>query len=77
MSPLHHIGESVRGLLLEVPLGAARALFILLMAGLLCWVLSLPRSETTPQKSRPRLSENLKIWAAASLLLQILIYAIF
>ena len=77
MSPLHQIGEAIRELLLKVPLGAARALFILFLAGLLIWVLTLPRSQTTPpdaKRGRVRLSENLKLWAAISLVFQLLIY---
>jgi hypothetical protein len=77
MSPLHHLGEAIRELLLGIPLGAAKALFILFLGALLLWVLTLPRAQTTPPQSSPgkvRLSENLKIWAAASLVLQLLIY---
>jgi hypothetical protein len=76
MTPLHQFGESVRQLLLQVPLGVARALFLLLIAGLLCWVLTLPRAQTTPAKAEARLSENLKLWAALSLIVQLLIYAV-
>jgi hypothetical protein len=77
MSPLHQIGEAIRELLLKIPLSAARGLFLLFLAGLLVWVLTLPRSETSPAGSEPgkvRLSEKLKFWAAVSLVLQILIY---
>lgn len=77
MSPLHQIGEAIRELLLKIPLSAARGLFLLFLAGLLVWVLSLPRRETTPAGSEPgqvRLSEKLKLWAAISLALQLLIY---
>ena len=80
MSPLHQIGESIRELLLKIPLSAARGLFLLFLAGLLVWVLTLPRSETTPTESKPgevRLSERLKFWAAVSLVLQLLIYLLF
>lgn len=77
MSPLHQIGEAIRELLLRVPLGAARGIFLLFLAGLLIWVLTLPRSQTTPPgsgKGAVRLSENLKLWAGLSLVLQFLIY---
>lgn len=79
MSPLHQIGEAIRNLLLGIPLGAARALFLLFLAGLLVWVLTLPRAQTTPpaaQGGKVRLSENLKLWAALSLALQLLIYSL-
>ena len=77
MTPLHQFGEFIRGLLLQVPLGAARALFILLFVVLLVWVLTLPKAQTTPPKENPTLGENLKIWAAISLALQIMIYLLF
>ena len=76
MTPLHHIGEAVRQLFLQVPLGFARVLFILLLAGLLVWVLTLPKTHTISAKDNPRPSEDLKFWAALSLLIQILIYAV-
>ena len=74
MTPLHHFGEWLRVLLSQVPLGAARALFVLTMATLLVWVLTMPRSQTAPDKKEIRISENLKIWASVSLLIQLLIY---
>jgi hypothetical protein len=75
MSPLHQFGEAVRQLLLQVPLGVARALFVFLLIALLVWVLTLPRAQTTPPNRKPRLGENLKLWASLALLIQILIYA--
>lgn len=77
MSPLHQLGESIRQLLLQVPLGVARALFILLIAALLVWVLTLPKAQTMPPNREPRLTENLKFWAALSLLIQMVIYSLF
>ena len=76
MTPLHQFGEALRQLLLQVPLGVARALFLLLLGGLLCWVLTLPRAQTSPSDDPPRLAENLKIWAALSLIVQIAIYSL-
>ena len=79
MSPLHHIGEAIRELLLQIPLGAARAIFLLFLAVLLVWVLTLPRAQTTPtgtEAGKVKLSENLKFWAAAALTIQIVIYAV-
>ena len=75
MTPLHQFGEALRQLLLQVPLGAARALFLFLLIGLLIWVLTLPRDQTSsPATERPRLTENLKIWAALSLVIQLCVY---
>lgn len=79
MSPLHQIGEAIRELLLQIPLGAARGLFLLFLAGLLVWVLTLPRAQTIPpgtEARKVRLSERLKFWAAVSLVVQLLIYAL-
>jgi hypothetical protein len=74
MTPLHQLGEALRGLLLQVPLGAARGLFVLTLAVLLAWVLSLPRSQVTPPGGPGRAGENLKLWAALALLIQVAIY---
>ena len=76
MTPLHQFGEAIRQALLNVPLGVARGLFILLFAVLLIWVLTLPRSQTTPPDRTPRFTENLKVWAAVSLIIQLLIYSL-
>ena len=79
MSPLHQIGETIRQALLSIPLGAARAIFLLFLGGLLVWVLTLPRAQTRPPEcdgANVRLSENLKFWAAVSLVLQLVIYAL-
>jgi hypothetical protein len=73
MTPLHHIGEFLRDLLLQFPLPMARSLFVITLAGLFIWVLLLPRSHVTRGENGPA-SENLKIWAALALFLQILIY---
>ena len=74
MTPLHSLGDWLRGVLLQIPLSAARALFVVTLLALLVWVLMLPRSQTSPGDERPRLSENLKIWASIALLIQIVIY---
>jgi hypothetical protein len=74
MTPLHHIGQTVREALLLVPLPMVRVLFIALLVAVLVWVLRLPRSITTPPGGARRWDENLKLGAAAALLVQILIY---
>ena len=76
MTLLHYIGDFIRGLLLQVPLVAARALFLLVLIALLVWVLFMPRQHVTPPSGSTRLSENLKVWAALSLLVQIVIYSL-
>jgi hypothetical protein len=76
MSLLHSWGDLLRELLMRVPLEAARVLFVLFNLALLLWVLRLPKSQTQPSGSRrPSLAENLKLWAALTLLIQILIYS--
>lgn len=75
MTPLHHFGEFVRQALLAVPLPAVRAAVLALLAALLIWTLLLPRDATTPSAQSVRLTENLKLWAAVALLIQIAIYA--
>ena len=74
MSPLHHIGEFLRNLLLHIPLGVVRAMFLLLLAALLTWVLFLPREQVTSSDASLPKATNLKIWAAAALIIQLLIY---
>ena len=75
MTPLHALGSFLRDLLSQVPLSAVRVIFVLLPVVLLVWVLSLPRSETTPPDREPRWDANLKLWAAVALLIQIAIYS--
>ncbi|MEY4939446.1 MAG: hypothetical protein RIQ93_1181 [Verrucomicrobiota bacterium] len=74
MTPLHHIGEALRQALLHVPLGFVRALFVALLVGLAIWVACLPRAQTTPDGAKPKLSQNLKMWTAITLGIQVVIY---
>ncbi len=76
MTPLHSIGEGVREVLLSVPLWGARALFIALPTVVLLWVLRLPREETAQIGPNGVAGANLKWGAAATLLIQIAIYAL-
>ena len=76
MTPLHHIGQLVRDLLLQIPLPVVRALFLAVPILLLIWVLRLPREATTPPESEGRAGENLKYAAALALLIQIAIYSV-
>jgi len=75
MTPLHHIGNLVRELLLQVPLPVVRALFLAVPIVLLIWVLRLPREVTTSPESSGRAGQNLKYGAALALLIQIAIYS--
>lgn len=77
MTPLHAIGDSVRGVLLTIPLGEARMLFLAIPLLLLGWVLALPAKETMPAGDDARPWDNLKIWASLALIIQIIIYAVF
>ena len=76
MTPLHTVGEMLRNLLMQIPLPAVRVLFIALPVLVLVWVLRLPRVETTPEQASGRWDENLKVWAAVALAIQILVYSV-
>jgi hypothetical protein len=72
MTPLHAVGDFFRELLLRVPLPAARVLFLTLLIAVLVWVaVRGPDPGEDPARAR-----TLKIWAAAALVLQILIYTL-
>ena len=75
MTPLHELGELLRQSLQAIPLPLVRCLFVGSLVALLIWVMRLPESATTPAGGAKRWDENLKIGAAAALLIQILIYA--
>jgi uncharacterized iron-regulated membrane protein len=71
MTLLHTIGQSVRDALQAIPLGLVRGAILLALAGLLIWVIRLPRSETKPDNE----VVDLRWGAAAALLIQMAIYA--
>jgi len=75
MTPLHHIGQTIRDLLLTIPMPMVRTLFVLLHVALLIWLLRLPRAETTPPNGKGGWASNLKVWAALAVLVQIAIYS--
>jgi hypothetical protein len=75
MTPLHHLGDFFRELLLRIPLGAARGLFLVTLILLLVWVLTRSREETTNPDPAGK-AANLKPWAVLALLIQIVIYAV-
>ena len=75
MTPLHWFGDLVRSVMMAVPMGVVRAIFVGLLLALLVWVLRLPKDRVRPPEgAREGLSANLKLWAAIALLLQVLIY---
>jgi hypothetical protein len=76
MTVLHQFGAVLREFLLQIPLPVVRVLFVALPVALLVWVLFLPREDTTPGGRPSRAGENLKLWAALALLVQIMIYSI-
>ena len=77
MTPLHHIGEFFRELVLAIPLGTARAIFVLVLVAVLLWILRLSPDRVSPPAHEERnWSNNLKLWAAIAIGLQILIYLI-
>lgn len=76
MTPLHHLGEFLRDLLALVPLPVVRGLFVALPFVILIWVLRLPPAETTRPGGVGRKVEDLRLWAALALLIQILIYTL-
>lgn len=74
-TPLHQFGDLLRSLLISIPMPMVRLLFLALIAIVLVIVLRLPNSATTPVKSGAvRWDENLKIWGALALVIQLLIY---
>ena len=76
MTPLHTIGEFFRNALLTIPLPAVRVLFVTLQVALLIWVLTLPKSATTPPDGSGGWAANLKIWASLAVLVQVVVYAV-
>ncbi|MCH9656071.1 MAG: hypothetical protein K0U86_12900 [Planctomycetes bacterium] len=76
MTPLHHIGNFIRDLVVQIPLWCVRALFLGTLIAVFLWVLRLPRETTTPDNAT-HWYQNLKIWACLALAIQIVIYSIF
>jgi hypothetical protein len=77
MTPLHEIGDFIRNILLAVPMPLVRIFFILVPLLLLLWVLFLPKSQTQPPEEAQGRWNNLKIWAALALVIQIVLYTVF
>jgi hypothetical protein len=75
MTPLHQLGDLLRNGLAQLPLPVVRGLFLALPLLILIWVLTLPAEVTRPPDSKGGWFENLKVWAAAALVIQLVIYA--
>lgn len=74
MTVLHVIGGALRNAFAAIPLSVAKGLFVGLLAAILVWVLTLPAEATQPPEGARRWSEDLRVWAAAALLIQMAIY---
>lgn len=71
MTPLHAIGAFFRDLMLRVPMPAVRALFLGSLLLVLAWVVLRKEKEGDARQAR-----TLKLWAAAAVAIQILVYAL-
>ena len=77
MTPLHQIGDFFRELVLAVPLWTARANFVFVLVVVFVWVLRLSPDRVSPPAHEERnWANNLKLWAAIAIGLQIVIYLI-
>ena len=77
MTPLHHWGDFFRELVLAVPMWAARAIFVFALIVVFVWVLRLPPDRVSPPENEDRKwTNNLKLWAAIAIGMQIIIYLI-
>jgi hypothetical protein len=74
---LHTVGDQLRELFASIPLPVVRWVFLAVPVLLLVWVLLLPRRAVTPPTGTGRWDENLRLWAAVTLIMQIIIYSIF
>ena len=77
MTFLHWIGDSLRQFLEQVPLSTARWLIIALFLALLFWIVQLPAIRATPRDRQSKWYEDLRIWAWAAVMIQIVIYSVF
>lgn len=77
MTIFHFIGDSIRALLLEVPMWAARWLFIGLLLALMGWIVQLNEAVATPPEKRGEWYEDLRIWAWVAVMGQVILYSVF
>lgn len=78
VAPLFRIpGEVMRQWVVAIDVSWAKAIFIAYFALLLLWVLLLPKSEVIARQETTGKSVNLRPYAIAALVSQIVIYLIF
>lgn len=77
MTPLHLFGDFIRELVVAVPLPIARGIFVVVLLVVFIWVLCLSPDRVSPPAEEERnWTNNLKLWAAIAIGLQIIIYLI-
>jgi len=70
-------GDALREAVMAIPLSVAKGIFIVYFILLILWVLSMKKSEVEGPLHGVRKSINLRPYAVAALLGEIVIYAIF
>lgn len=74
---LHTVGDQLREAFASIPIPVVRWLFLAVPVILLAWVLLLPRRAVTRPEGAGRWDENLRLWAAVALVMQIVVYWLF
>ena len=69
------IGDQLRQAFAQIPLWAARGLFLAVFFALMVWIVQLPKAATTPHANSPW-HEDLRVWAWLALLIQLFAYAL-
>jgi len=70
-------GEWLRDLTVAIPINAARGLFILYFSILLIWVITMKKSETSGTVPGKKTPIDLRYYAAAALITQLILYLKF
>ena len=70
-------GDWLRDLTVAVPINAARGLFILYFMVLLIWVITMKKSETSGTVPGSKKNIDLRYFAAAALIIQLILYIKF
>ena len=70
-------GEFLRELTLAIPMPVAKGIFLLYFAILLVWILTMRKSEMVGELPGKKTPINLRPYAAAAMIGQIVIYLIF
>ena len=75
---LKPLAEWIFVLVMSVPLGVVRLIFLGILAALALWVLTLPSQSPEPvEGKKPSLLSDLRVFAIGLLLLQSIFYLIF